>query len=147
MYGRTSIVTADSRKAIGRFIIWITTAIVLLGLNRFSPDGPFSGLAIGGFALISGPIFVLAALDVGRALRREPLNTEAATAARVPEFLLGSIACVAGAGGVALAFWGGISPPWQIYGTVVSVAMFFHGAVLLHRIGISWKSANAESKN
>ena len=139
--------TTDSRKAIGRFIIWITTAVVLLGINCSSPDGPFSGLAIGGFALISGPIFLLAALDVGRALRRESLNPVAHIAARVPEFLLGSLACVAGVGGISLVLWGGISPPWQIYGTLVSVAMFLYGAVLLHRIGIRWKSGNAESKH
>jgi len=140
-------VSTESKKAIRRFIIWIIAAIVLLGIYRYSPDGPFSGLAIGGFALISGPIFLLAAVDVGRALRRERLNPVADVAARIPEFLLGSLACVAGAGGIALVLWGGMSTPWRIYGTVTSVGMFLYGANLVHRLGFKWKSVKSENKD
>jgi len=122
-------------------------AIALLGLYRYAPDGPFSGLAIAGFALISGPIFLLAAVDVGRALRRERLSPVVSAVARIPEFLLGSLAFVTGVGGIALVLWGDMAPAWRIYGAVVSSGMLLYGARLLHHIGIRWKSIKRQSNS
>jgi hypothetical protein len=131
----------ESSKAIRRFIIWMFAAIGMLTLYHSAPDGPFSGLAIAGFALISGPILLLAAVDVGRALRQERSNSVIVVAAQIPEFLLGLLAFVAGVGGIALVVWGDIAHYWRIYGAVVSFGMSLYGVSLLHSIGTRWRSA------
>jgi hypothetical protein len=129
----------ESSQAIRRFIIWMFAAIGMLILYHSAPEGP--SLAIAGFALISEPILLLAAVDVGRALRQERSNSVIVVAAQIPEFLLGLLAFVAGVGGIALVVWGDIAHYWRIYGAVVSFGMSLYGVSLLHSIGTRWRSA------
>src|ERR1700733_15393064 len=91
----------NSRSAISKLIATVLIAIGLLLIYRIWPDGPFSGLAIGCFGLTAGPIFILVAIDTGRALRREQLGRAARIVTWLPQLILGSVACIA-----ALSFFG-----------------------------------------
>jgi hypothetical protein len=70
----------NSKSAVTKLIATVLIAIGLLLIDRFWPDSPFSGLAIGCFGLTAGPIFILVAIDTGRALRKEQLGRAACIA-------------------------------------------------------------------
>jgi hypothetical protein len=58
----------NSKSAVLKLVAAVFVAVGLLVIYRLSPDGPFSGLAIGCFGFAAGPILILVAIDTGRAL-------------------------------------------------------------------------------
>jgi hypothetical protein len=68
---RQRAMNRNSKSAVTKLLATVVIAIGLLLIYRLWPDGPLSGLAIGCFGLTAGPIFILVAIDTGRALRKE----------------------------------------------------------------------------
>lgn len=98
-----------NRDLIGPVIkLSISTAalIGLLVLSRPSIGGEFRGLAIVTAIIVAGPVTLLLLIDVGRVLSRQTVGTTAKRLSLVPQRMLGGIACLAGAVGVAMSFIG-----------------------------------------
>jgi hypothetical protein len=114
---------------------------VLLLIYCLWPEGPFSGLAIGGFFLTAVPILILVAIDTGRALRHEELGRAARIATWLPQLLLGSVACIAALCGFGFAaFDRSTSPARSIWETFVSLGVLVFGVSLFSRAGDTDKS-------
>src|SRR5450432_659775 len=118
--------------AVRNLAITVGVAIALLLLYRLWPEGPLSGLAIGGFALVAGPILILVLVDTNRALRRGHLGRAATVATWLPQVFLGSVACIAGMGGLGLSAFGQSSLPlWRLWAAAISLGVLFYGIQLL----------------
>ncbi len=61
--------TRNGKSALTKLAATTLTAIGFLVIYRTWPDGPLSGLVIGLFGLTAGPIYIVVAIDAGRALR------------------------------------------------------------------------------
>jgi hypothetical protein len=121
----------NTRSAVTKLIATVVIAIGWLLIYRLWPDGPFSGLAIACFGLTAGPIFILVAVDAGRALRKEPLGRAARMATWLPQLTLGSLACVAALCGFGLAaFDRSASLTRFIWEIVVSIGVLIYGVAL-----------------
>jgi hypothetical protein len=121
-----------SSAAVRNLIITVVVAIALLLLYRFWPEGPFSGLAIAGFGLVAGPIFILVLIDTGRAFRRRHLSRTATVVTWLPQMFLASIACIAGMGGFGLSAFGqSMSPLSRMWGAAISLLILSYGIHLL----------------
>src|SRR6516164_4605265 len=108
--------------AIRNLVITVAVAISFFLLYRLWPDGPLSGLAIAGFGLVAGPVFLLALIDTGRSFRRSHVSRSAAVVTWLPQLFLASLACIAGLGGLCLtAFSQSLSPLWRFWGFVQGV--------------------------
>jgi hypothetical protein len=117
-----------------KLVATVATAIVLLLMYRFWPEGPFSGLAIAGFGLVAGPILVLVLIDTGRSLRRRQLGRVATLVSWLPQLLLGAVACIAGLSGFGLITFGDFpSPSWRLYAGLISFGALLFGVDLLRR--------------
>jgi hypothetical protein len=118
--------------AIKKLAVTVAVAILLLVLYRLWPDGPLSGVAIGGFALVAGPIFILVLIDTGRTLRRHHLGRAATLATWLPQVVLGTVACFAGMGALGLAaFSQAASFIWRLWATVAALGVLSYGLHLL----------------
>jgi hypothetical protein len=117
---------------IKKLAVTVAVAIILLVLYLLWPEGPFSGVAMGGFALVAGPIFILVLIDTGRILRRYHLGRAATLATWLPQVVLGTVACIAGMGGLGLAaFSQSASFIWRLWAAVASLGVLLYGLHLL----------------
>jgi hypothetical protein len=106
-------------------------AIALLLIWCFGGDLWFRPIAAAAFIIVAAPVTLLVAIDTGKVFRRHRLEKAAATAAQLPTLLLGSIACIAGIGGIALSLFGTFTNPWfRIYGAVISIFVLIYGISL-----------------
>jgi hypothetical protein len=126
---------ATGSTAIRKLSITVAVAVALLLIYRLWPQGPLSGLAIGGFALVAGPVFILVLIDTGRALRRRHLSRVGTVATWLPQLFLGSAACIAGMGGLGLiAFSQFASYAWHLWTGIVSLGVLMYGLYLLREV-------------
>jgi hypothetical protein len=130
-----------SKSAVMKLIATVLIAIGLLLIYRLWPDGPFSGLAIGCFGLTAGPIFILVAIDTGRALRKQQLSRAARIVTWLPQLILGSVACIAALCGFGLAaFDRSASLTRFIWEICVSVGVLIYGVSLFSKAGNTEKA-------
>jgi hypothetical protein len=131
------------KSAIAKLIATVLIAIGLLSIYRLWPEGPLSGLAIGCFGLTAGPIFILVAIDTGRALRKEQLGRATRIATWLPQLILGSIACIAALCGFGLAAFDRrpslVRIIWEIF---VSIGALIFGVSLFSKAGDHQKSGD-----
>ena len=121
--------------ALRGLLITVTIALMLLALWRLWPEGPLVGLAIGGFGLVAGPILILVLIDTGRAMRRQSIGPSAKLLWSLPQVLLGSVACLAGLGGLAFIATSAATPPaLRMYSLLVSFGALIFGIGLLLRV-------------
>jgi hypothetical protein len=107
-------------------------AIALLLVSWFGGDSWFRPVAIVSLVVVALPVTLLVSIDVGRVLRRRRLGRAATIATRLPQLLLGLVACIAGISGVTLALFGAFSPQWwRGVCALVSVGALLYGISLL----------------
>jgi hypothetical protein len=132
----------SSKSAVTKLIATVLIAIGLLLVYRLWPEGPFSGLAIGCFGLTAGPVFILVAIDTGRALRKEQLGRAARIATWLPQLMFGSIACIAALCGFGLAAFDRGAPLLRFIGEIsISAGVLIYGVSLFSKAGNSEKAA------
>jgi hypothetical protein len=134
-----------AKSAVTKLIATVLIAIGFLLTYRLWPDGPFSGLAIGCFGLTAGPIFILVAIDTGRALRKEQLGRAARIATWLPQLILGSVACIAALCGFGLAAFDRSAPLTRfIWEICMCVGVLIYGVSLFSRAGNTEKADESD---
>ena len=103
----------ETLSAVVKLSSCAAVAIALLLVSLFGGDWWVRPIAIVTLIVVAAPVTLLVSIDVGRVLRRRRLGRAATIATRLPQLLLGLIACIAGFGGVALALFGAFSAPWM----------------------------------
>jgi hypothetical protein len=126
----------NSKSAITKLLMTVLIAMGLLVIYRLWPQGPFAGLSIGCFALTAGPIFILVAIDTGRALRKDQLGQTARIATWLPQLILCTAACVAALCGFGFAaFDRTMSMLRFIWVISISVVVLVYGVSLFTKVG------------
>jgi hypothetical protein len=121
----------DAVIVVRKFAVCLAVAIGLLIVAFFGGDAWYRPIAIITLIIVAGPVVLLVAIDMGRVLRRQDLSRAATIATRVPEVLLGSVATIAGAGGLSLAIFASESWWQRAGGGFMSLCILSYGASLL----------------
>ena len=110
----------------------VSVAIALLLVWVFGGDSWFRPVAAVTFVVVAAPVALLVSIDTGRLLRRRRPGRAATIATRLPQLLLGTIACVAAVSGIGLAAFATFPAQWQRLGCgLVSVGALLYGISLL----------------
>jgi hypothetical protein len=121
----------DAIIVVRKFAVCLAVAMGLLMVACCGGDAWYRSIAIITLIVVAGPVVLLVAIDMGRILRRQNLGHAATIATWVPEVLLGSVATIAGAGGLSLAIFT-LDSWWQrAGGGFMSLCILSYGASLL----------------
>ena len=121
----------ESAIAVVKLSASVAVAIALLLISLFGGDAWFRPIAIIALVVVVLPVALLVAIDTGRVLRRRKLGRAVTIATRLPQLLLGSVACVAGICGLFLAYISAFPLLARAVFSFISIGMFLYGVTLL----------------
>jgi hypothetical membrane protein len=110
-------------------------AIALLLVGIFGGDLWYRPIAVAAFIVVAAPVVLLVSIDTGRVIRRQKsLGHAAIIATRIPQYLFGLLAIIAGIAGVVLALLHITDPQVWSYGLFLfSAGLIFFGVRMLLR--------------